>query len=219
MATSRPGDILITIHHHSSTLGSVPIAVLVRQLGLSNGAVTGLLKQLATEGLVDYEPYRGARLSSTGTLAARRLLRRTRLFERFLTDVLGYGWDEAPEEAHRLSQAASDSLVDRLAAYLGDPHLDPHGAPIPDATGCLDEDRIPRLCEMDAGQKGVLRRVTEEEPELLRYLAHLDLVPGSRIEVLGRVPFDSAMRIRIGGREQVLAASVSASLRVERITE
>src|SRR5256885_5552729 len=112
---------------------------IAHQLDLAPASVTAMLRRLAEHGLVDYERYRGVRLTEAGRRAALRTLRRHRVIEAYLTQALGYPWDRVHAEAERLEHAASDELVDRMAATIGEPEVDPHGAPIPTRDGSVDE--------------------------------------------------------------------------------
>jgi DtxR family Mn-dependent transcriptional regulator len=163
-------------------------------------------------------PYYGARLTAAGQERAVATIRRHRIIELFLVKVLGYAWDEVHEEAERLEHTASMRLVERMSQVLGEPESDPHGAPIPSAQGAFHEERWPSLAQMDVGARAVLRRVSDEDPEALRYLAGMGLMPGTEIEVLERAPFEGPLRVRIGGhdgREQVIGRRFAETLQVE----
>lgn len=216
MPSPRFSDALKVIYHHGADRSPVSNTVLAERMQIQPGAVTPLLRRLAEDGLVEYVRYHGARLSPRGVAAAHRLLRRHRLVERFLVDVLHYGWEEVAMEADRLAHVASDLFVERLAEYLGNPSRDPHGAPIPDAEGGIREIEVTTLDALAVGERAVLREVTEEHPDLLRFLSSLDLTPGSRLIVVERVPFDRGVRVLVEGREAVLPGDVVVVLRVER---
>src|SRR3712207_2131864 len=131
-------------------------------------------------------PYTTLFRSAAGELAALRIVRRHRVLELFLVEVLGYEWDRVHDEAERLEHAASDELIERLARLLGEPERDPHGAAIPSAEGEMDRARYPALSEMQPGECTRVLEVEVQEPEQLRYLGSLDLYPGSEVEVLGK---------------------------------
>src|SRR5690606_20273498 len=151
---------------------------------------TGMLKRLSEAGLVEHTRYYGARLTEDGTANAIRTIRRHRVLERFLVDVLGYTWDRVHEEAERLEHVVTDELIDRMAAVLGEPDADPHGAPIPAAQGGFHEQQFPSLADLEAGAIATLREVPDEDAAALRYLAELQLRPGADLEVLDVAPFN-----------------------------
>lgn len=190
-------------------------SALAERLQIAAGSVTGMLKRLAEQGLVEHVPYRGARLTANGESQAIGLIRRHRVLELFLVQVLGYTWDCVHEEAERLEHAVSDELIDRMAAALGEPTRDPHGAPIPGAGEKFDDRSYPALADLAVGTPAVLRRVPDEDAEALRYLAELELVPGAEVEVLERQPYRGALRLRIGTRERFVGLEISRSLQVE----
>ena len=210
-------DYLKTIFHLSSDGGTAGTSAVAERLGVTAGSVTGMLKRLAEQGFVEHVPYYGARLTETGQQRAVAIIRRHRILELFLVEVLGYSWDEVHEEAERLEHSVSVRLIDRMSEVLGRPESDPHGAPIPSAEGRLDERRYPSLADIDAGHRAVLRRVSDEDPEALRYLAGMGLRPGAEIEVIERAPFEGPLRIRVGGAEQVLGRRFAATLQVEPV--
>jgi len=135
--------------------------------------VSGMVRRLADQGLLAYERYHGVRLTESGRRAALRTLRRHRVIEAYLAEALGYQWDRVHEEAERLEHAASDELVDRMAATIGEPEVDPHGAPIPTKDGSVDETEYKSLADLAVGASGVVVRVADEDPEMLRYLGEL----------------------------------------------
>lgn len=186
---------------------------LANRLALAAASVTGMVKRLAGQGLIDHARYRGVRLTERGRRTALRTLRRHRVIEAYLVSVLGFGWDRVHEEAERLEHAASDELVDRMAAALGNPAVDPHGAPIPTRDGGIVEGPAGRaLSELAPGEHGRVARVEDEDADRLRYLATLGITPGVEFELIERAPFGGPLTLRIdGGRRQVgpqLAAHV-----------
>jgi len=215
--TSAVQDYLKTIHELNVGGGSAATSLIAERLGVAAGSVTGMLKRLSNRGLVEHVPYYGARLTSAGADEAIRLIRRHRVLELFLVQVLGYGWDEVHEEAERLEHAVSDQLIERMAAVLGDPAEDPHGAPIPGVGVAFEDRQYPSLWDMAAGAAGVLRRVPDEDPVALRYLAELDLRPGVELEVVGRAPCNGPLRLRVGEVEHIVGAELARALQVEPI--
>ena len=220
MTSPAVEDYLKAIYHLSGETGTAGTSAVAERLGVTAGSVTGMLKRLAEQGYIEHVPYYGARLTQVGLERAVATIRRHRIIELFLVEVLGYAWDEVHEEAESLEHSASARLVDRMSEVLGTPEADPHGAPIPAAEGAFHERRYPSLADIAAGEHAVLRRVSDEDPEALRYLASMGMVPGTDIQVLERSPFEGPLRVRVGGRkgaEQVIGRRFAATLQVEPI--
>lgn len=215
MPTPAVEDYLKAIYQLSVADAPVGTSAIAERLGIAPASVTGMLKRLGQQGLIEHELYQGASLTARGRREAIRMIRRHRVLELFLVEVLGYTWDQVHEEAERLEHAASDDLVDRMARALGDPDADPHGHPIPSSVDQFLPQDLPKLAELEPGDRAILRRVSDEDPEALRYLARLNLVPGARLEVLERTPFQGPMRIRIGKSEEMVGLELAARLCVE----
>ncbi|MXW17586.1 MAG: metal-dependent transcriptional regulator, partial [Gemmatimonadetes bacterium] len=156
---------------------------LARVLAVQPGSVSGMIRRLAGEGLLQHEPYRGVRLTEEGSREALKILRRHRIIESFLVQRLGYDWDDVHAEAERLEHAASERLIEAMAEALGHPATDPHGAPIPTRAGGIDPVPANRLDEVAAGSRITVRSVADEDPVRLRYLKSVGLVPGARAVV------------------------------------
>lgn len=197
----------------------VSTSALAQQLDRSPASVTNMVKGLAERGLVEHEPYHGVVLSAAGEREALRIIRRHRVIESYLIERLGYAWDEVHAEAERLEHAASDELVERMAASLGHPELDPHGSPIPTAEGKLLERRHPTLDTLAPGSRAVVREVSDDDEDRLRYLAELGLYPGTDVEVLEREPFEGPIRIRVDGEERTVGGGLAGIVRVEPKSE
>ena len=191
MPTPAVEDYLKAIYQLTEGDSAVGTSAIAERLGVAPGSVTGMLKRLRKQGLVQHERYQGARLTDPGRREAIRMIRRHRILELFMVEVLGYTWDQVHAEAERLEHAVSDGLVDRMARVLGDPDADPHGHPIPSRAGQIRVDELPTLAELDTGQRATLRRVSDEDPQALRYMARLNLVPGVHLEVLERTRGES----------------------------
>ncbi|HEX2718204.1 MAG TPA: metal-dependent transcriptional regulator [Gemmatimonadaceae bacterium] len=188
---------------------------LAHRLGVAPASVTGMVKRLADQGLVTHEPYHGVRLTDRGRRAALRTLRRHRVIETYLVQALGYPWDRVHDEAERLEHSASDELVDRMAAAIGEPTVDPHGAPIPTREGGIVEDAAVRpLTALAVGDRAMIARVTDEDGDRLRYLGSLRITPGTRIEVVEQEPFGGAIVVRAGGKLRRLAPALAAQVLV-----
>ncbi|MDE2980603.1 MAG: metal-dependent transcriptional regulator [Gemmatimonadota bacterium] len=156
---------------------------LARALEIQPASVSGMIRRLAEDGLLQHEPYRGVRLTRQGHREALKILRRHRIIETFLVQRLGYPWDDVHEEAERLEHAASETLIDRMADALGNPATDPHGAPIPTRTGEVDPTPGRSLDEVLPGTGVLVRSVPDNNRERLRYCEDVGLVPGARVTV------------------------------------
>ena len=198
--------------------GDAPVSTsgIAERLSLSSAAVTAMLKRLAEQQLVSYEPYYGVRLTTAGELAALRIIRRHRVIELFLQDVLGYPWDRVHDEAERLEHAASDELIERLVQLLGRPKRDPHGASIPTADGEVDRAPHPVLAELEPGRPMRVLEVTTGDAEQLRYLGSLELYPGAEVEVRERAPFDGPLSLTVNGRPRVLDHRLASRIRISQ---
>jgi DtxR family Mn-dependent transcriptional regulator len=189
------------------------------RLAISPASVSGMVRRLADQGLITHEPYRGVRLTGNGRRAALRTLRRHRILECYLTEVLGYSWDGVHAEAERLEHAASEELIDRMATALGDPRLDPHGAPIPTRDGRVEELALRRLADAVPGEQVRVRPVQDEDAERLRYLAELGIRPGALVRILDRAPFDGPITLWVeeagGGATRAIGVGLAAQVFVE----
>jgi DtxR family transcriptional regulator, Mn-dependent transcriptional regulator len=175
---------------------------IAQALGFAPASVTGMLRRLAEQGLITYERYRGVRLTDKGRRAALRTIRRHRVIEAYLTSALGYPWDRVHAEAERLEHAASDELIDRMASAIGEPATDPHGAPIPTREGTLAARPLVPLSEVAAGGHVRVRQVGDRDPERLRYLAELGIVPGVSVQVVAHAPFGGPISLLVGADDE-----------------
>ncbi|MHA7220726.1 metal-dependent transcriptional regulator [Arthrobacter sp. RHLT1-20] len=189
---------------------------LAQRLGVANSSVSEMVRKLKDQGLVDHQPYSAITLTAAGVTLALSMVRRHRLIETFLVRELGYRWDEVHDEAELLEHAVSDTFIGRMAAKLGNPVRDPHGDPIPAADGSVLMPPAHRMSELDEGHTGRITRISDDNPELLRYLAAEEIGLDADIEVLGRKPFGGALVVRIGSggilRKFDLAAEVASAL-------
>jgi DtxR family transcriptional regulator, Mn-dependent transcriptional regulator len=186
------------------------------RLDVTPSAISGMLRKLAALGLVEHEPYHGVRLTERGRLVALEVIRHHRLLELFLVESLGMGWDEVHAEAEVLEHVLSDELEELIAAKLGDPTLDPHGDPIPSRELAIADDVGTRdLYQLEPGEHGTFVRVSDADPEMLRYLTERGITPGERLEVIERQPFDGPLSVRVGKRVHVLGATLARAIRVQ----
>jgi DtxR family Mn-dependent transcriptional regulator len=215
MYTPVVEDYLKAIWMLQQTESPVSNSRIAERLGLSAAAVTAMVKRLAEQKLLRHEPYYGVRLTPAGELASLRIIRRHRVLELFLTDVLGYEWDKVHEEAERLEHAASDELIERLARLLGEPERDPHGSVIPTAEGEVDPVVYPTLADAAPGHRARVVEVRVQEPEQLRYLGSMELYPGAQVEVVESAPFQGPLSLRVGGAARVLSRDLAQRIHVD----
>jgi DtxR family Mn-dependent transcriptional regulator len=194
--------------------GPVSTNALAERLGVTSGSVSGMLRRLAELGLVRHEPYRGVMLSEEGRRVALRTLRNHRLLELMLVELLDVPWDKVHREAELLEHALSDELADRIAAKLGDPRFDPHGDPIPTADLSMTETETRSLDDLEPGERGAFVRVSDADPEMLRYLADRDIVPGVELVVVERQPFGGPLTVRVASADHHLGRQLAAAMRI-----
>jgi DtxR family transcriptional regulator, Mn-dependent transcriptional regulator len=213
--TAPVEDYLKVIYEIERRAGAAATNDIAQRLSIAPASVSGMVRRLADQGLLAHERYKGVRLTSAGRRAALRTIRRHRVIEAYLAGALGYPWDRVHAEAERLEHAASDELVDRMAAAIGEPDVDPHGAPIPTREGAVDERRLISLGELAVGQRARVIRVSDEDPGMLRYLAALDIVPGAELVIETREPFGGPISIRIGAVLRSVGPELAGHVRVE----
>lgn len=217
--TAPVEDYLKAIYAIGKGTGAAATNEIAQRLALAPASVSGMVRRLADQGLLAYERYRGVKLTESGRRAALRTLRRHRVIEAYLAEALGYPWDRVHQEAERLEHAASDELIDRMASTIGEPEVDPHGAPIPTRDGSVDETEYRSLAEMRVGASGAVVRVADEDPEMLRYLAELAIVPGKRVTVKSRAPYDGPITLSVGRQELSIGPALAAQVMVEPLAD
>lgn len=197
-------DYLKAIYELAEDGGKVSTSALTEKLGVKAPSVTGMLQKLAeaTPALVDYERHQGVTLTRAGRRVALEVIRHHRLLELYLSQALGYNWDQVDAEAEKLEHVISEEFEDRIAAFLGEPTHDPHGDPIPSKDGSVEPYSRTPLSEVDAGQTTRVARVSDDDPALLRYLGELGMVPGAVVTVTSRAPFSGPMHVRVGGADE-----------------
>jgi len=197
--------------------GGSPVSTndLAARLGVTPGSVSGMLRKLAEVGLLEHEPYHGVRLTAEGRRVALEVLRHHRLLELFLAQELGMSWDRVHAEAEVLEHVLSEELEELIAGRLGDPAVDPHGDPIPTPQFEIDERQTRSLDELPVGAVGPFVRVSDSDPQMLRYLAELGITLGVQLEVIDRQPFGGPVFVRVGEREHAIGGQLANAMRVE----
>jgi len=213
MTTSTVEDYLKCIHREQR-LGEgrlVSTGKIAREMGVAPGTVTAMMKTLTGAGLTEYEPYMGVQLTERGHLLATHVLRRHRLVELFLVDIMGMDWSSVHEDAEILEHAVSDKLIDRMDEMLGHPKVDPHGDPIPSRTGTLEEADDPSLlvCRMNCDLR--ITRVTDQRSEFLQLLEQHQLMPGRRATVEHRDEMTETVQVKPDGAEALRLGFRAAS--------
>lgn len=190
---------------------------IAQRLNVTPASVTGMLKRLVTNDppLLEYQKHRGVELLPDGERAALEVIRHHRLLELFLHETLGYSWDEVHVEADRLEHVISEDLEERIAQLLGDPLRDPHGEPIPTRDLREPSRSTLRLNELRVGQKAVVQCVEDDDPDLLRYLRTIGLIPQARLEVIGHSTFDDNLEMQVNDQVVVLGTRVTRHIFVE----
>jgi DtxR family Mn-dependent transcriptional regulator len=188
---------------------------LAARLGVTAASASGMVKRLNELGLVTHEPYRGVSLTEPGRRVALEIIRHHRLLELYLVESLGVPWDRVHQEAEVLEHVLSEELEELIAAKLGDPTHDPHGDPIPTRDLTIQEAETESLEALPAGACGVFVRVSDSDPEMLRYLAARGIAPGEELEVLERQPFGGPLFVRFGDDVHPLGGELARAMRVE----
>lgn len=189
-------DYLKAIYGLESVGERVTTSALASRMGVSAPSATAMTKRLAELGLVERAPYRGVALTAAGRSGALEVIRHHRLLERYLVDRLGLSLDEVHAEAELLEHALSEELEAKIDAELGYPTHDPHGDPIPDAALRVESGRDRTLADLGPGEHAAVSRVPDGDPDLLRYLSELGLIPGSDVEVVAHAPFAGPVTLR-----------------------
>ncbi len=209
-------DYVKAIYQLQAAEGEVTTTALAKEMGVAAASATNMIKKLAGMGLVRHSPYRGVTLTRPGEKIALEILRHHRLIELFLNETLGIPWDEVHAEAHKLEHVLSDSLEDHIAELLGDPTEDPHGDPIPTKSGTIAESAQRPLDDLAPGTRAMIRRVSDQDPEHLRYFSRLGLVPNATVVVLKREPFRGPLHIQVeAGAQTILDEALAREIWVK----
>jgi DtxR family transcriptional regulator, Mn-dependent transcriptional regulator len=185
------------------------------RLGVTAASASGMVKRLDELGLVEHQPYHGVSLTADGRRVALEVMRHHRLLELYLVKSLGLPWDRVHQEAEVLEHVLSEELEDLIAAKLGNPTHDPHGDPIPTRELTIEEGLTVSLQALEVGDYGTFARVSDSDPEMLRFLAERGIAPGDKLEVVEKQPFDGPLFVRFGERVHVLGGALAKAMRVE----
>ena len=209
-------DYLKVIYRLQEKSGVARTSDIVELLQVAPGTVTNTVDRLEKGGLVTHEPYKGVKLTEEGRKIALRVMRRHRLLERLLTDILHVNWSEAHTAACRLEHGITSNITKNLEKALGHPRTCPHGNPIPTECGGIVEEESQPLTELDEKERGTIAKITEEKPDFLCYLDTIGLAPGASIEVLKKAPFDGPITLKVGGVSHALGHAMASIIQVKR---
>lgn len=212
-------DYLKSVFHLTSQGGFATTSDIAEMLEVAPPSVSGMMKRLSETGLIEHVPYRGVQLTPQGRRAALQMIRRHRILESYLTSKLGYDWGDVHVEAERLEHAVSEKLIGRMAEALGEPRYDPHGAPIPTEALEIEEAELITLADVRVGATVVLRQVGDEQPDRLHYLAEQGLMPGTRLAVVERQPFNGPTTVRLGTETRIVGQELAGLLWCEEVEE
>ncbi len=212
--TSRIEEYLESIYKLQQEQHPVSTSRLAQHLKLSPPSVSEMVKKLANKGLVN-QTGKGVCLTAEGNTIAKKVIRRHRLSERLLTDILGFKWDEVHQEACRLEHAISPEMEEHIAESLGNPKTCPHGYPIPDKEGVLVKEKVRQLSELRASDRGIIVSVFEEDPKMLQYLASLGLLPGVCVSVEEVAPFGGPLIVSVSGSRYALGREITSKITVK----
>jgi DtxR family Mn-dependent transcriptional regulator len=197
--------------------GSEPVTTnaLAERMQVTAGSASAMVKRLGELGLAEHRPYHGVSLTPQGKRVALEVIRHHRLLELYLVETLGVPWDRVHEEAEVLEHVLSEELEELIAAKLGDPTHDPHGDPIPTRDLEIEEGTTTSLQTLEPGNRARFTRVSDSDPEMLRFLAERGIAPGDELEVIDKQPFDGPLFVRFGGDIHVLGGTLARAMRVE----
>ncbi len=215
MPSEQLEDYLKNIYKIQSSEGRVTTTLLSQKLKISPASVTEMIKKLAEEGIVTHTPYKGVQLTKEGRKRALQIIRRHRLWEAFLVEVLKYGWHEIDEEAEKLEHITSERLERRIDEILGYPSTDPHGDAIPTREGKVDASPHNPLATIPPGSTVTVRRVSDSSPEILRYMSKLGITLNKKIKVKEKIEFDGSLRVSVGGKEQFISSKLAQNIYVD----
>jgi DtxR family Mn-dependent transcriptional regulator len=194
---------------------AVTTNALADRLGVTPASASGMVKRMGELGLVEHAPYRSVSLTDAGCRVALEVIRHHRLLELYLAESLGVPWDRVHAEAEVLEHHLSEELEELIAAKLGNPTRDPHGDPIPTRDLTIEEHETESLDALKPGTSGTFTRVSDSDPEMLRYLSERGIAPGDTFEVVEKQPFDGPLFVRFGDNVHVLGGTLARAMRVE----
>jgi len=209
-------EYLEAIYKFQEKSGAAKTSDLVGLLKVVPGTVTNTVERLEKEGYITHEPYKGVKLTEKGLKIAIQVVRRHRLSERLLTDILHMKWDKVHEAACKLEHGITDEIIKPLEKTLKHPKTCPHGNPIPTKCGGIIEERSQPLTKLNENEHGILVKITEEKSDLLHYLNTLGLAPGATMVILEKAPFDGPITFKVGGTSHALSYEIASIIQVKQ---
>jgi DtxR family Mn-dependent transcriptional regulator len=209
-------EYLETIYRLQEKDGVARTSDLVNMLRVAPGTVTNTVERLEKEGYIVHDPYKGVKLTEKGLKIAIQVVRRHRLSERLLTDILHMKWDKVHEAACKLEHGITDEIVKPLEKALRHPKTCPHGNPIPTKCGGIIEEKSQPLTKLNEKEHGIIVKITEEKSDLLHYLNTLGLRPGATIEILEKAPFDGPTTLKVDGTSHALSPEMASIIQVRQ---
>jgi DtxR family Mn-dependent transcriptional regulator len=192
--------------------GPVSTTEIAKELKVSGASVTGMLKRLAGMGMVDYNSYKGVKLTPSGAKIALEIIRHHRLLELYLKEMLGFPLDKVHAEACRLEHYVSKEFVERITEILGNPEFDPHGHPIPSKDGEMPETDEISLVDVDAGKSVTISRLADNDPRMLAYFEELELMPYKELKLLEKAPFNGPITLKYDDKEKIIGNEVAKNI-------
>ena len=218
MSNISKEDYLRVIYKSLEDYETINPTMIAEQLGVSNAAVTDMLRKLTREKYVNYTPYKGIQLLEKGKAEAVKLVRRHRIWETFLYRVVGLPYHQIDEEAENLEHSSSDDLIDKLEEIMNYPEFDPHGHPIPSKNGKIPKQKkVISLDKLEENNSGIIQRVNDHSKDLLKYLYESGLVVGNKIIVLEKRSFDNSMVVKVESKQQTISEKISQNIFVEKL--
>lgn len=194
--------------------GGVSTTSLAREMDVTNASVTNMLKRLSKLGMVNYQSYYGTTLTDSGEKIALEMIRHHRLLELYLKEMLGYSWDEVHDEAEKLEHVISEQFEDKIAELLNHPTVDPHGDPIPTKDGKMPKIKSRKLSSLEPGVECVVRRVKNQDSDILRKLERKGILPGVSLEVVSNDTDQEKLTLKVEGKKVELSHTLASQIRV-----
>jgi DtxR family Mn-dependent transcriptional regulator len=218
MPSEHIENYLKNIYKIQTSEGKVSTTSLSEKLQISPASVSEMIKKLAEEGSLTHTPYKGVELTESGKRTALKIVRKHRLWEMFLVEVLHFGWEEIDEEAEKFEHIMSDKMEDKIDEVLGSPSVDPHGDPIPSKNGTIKAIRSLPLSSVAEGTSVRVVRVNDANPELLHYASSIGLSLNKKITIKQRMKFDNSLTVRIGSKDITISATLTDNIFVESLS-
>ncbi len=219
MVGSSVQDYVKAIYKLSLKNKAITPTHLAERLGVSSPAVTKMVRKLQDLKLVRYARSKGLSLTPSGEKIALEVIRHHRLLELYLTEALGYSWEEVHDEAEKLEHVISEHFEEKIEKLLGYPTHDPHGAPIPTRDGDVEASEIIKLSRLEPGQRAVIRQVSDNDSDMLSYLGSLGMYPGTRVEMVAKEPYGGSLRIKVSGKNHSIGSELAEKVFISLANE